>query len=130
MDSMATYPAVIGSLSTKPDDYKTFVGLIAPNGDFYSAGYGAHELKAYFLIKNCRSQFPGIEEYGKVDRDNALDTIIKYGWCATRYLPSMGGYITVPSDLGSIKRVTKAQKNAIFTAALKHNIKIDTHQID
>ncbi len=130
MDNIATYSAVIRTLSTKPDNYKTFVGLIAPNGDFYSAGYGAHELKAYFLIQKCPDMFPDIENYGTTDRDNALDTIIKYGWCATRYLPSIGGYITVPSDLGSIKRVTKAQENAIFTAALKHNIKIDTHQID
>jgi hypothetical protein len=107
-----------------PDEYDHWEGLIAPNGDFYSCEFGGHNTKAYFIIATKPELFPNID-VTTLSMTDALDDILKYGWCATRYMPMIGNYINVPAN----GRVTNAQKNAIFDAKVKHDINVDLSPI-
>lgn len=111
-----------------PDDYEEWEGLIAPNGDFYSCDFGGHNAKAYHIICVYPSKFPNLdyENLSYMDMTNALDRLLEQGWCATRFLPSMGAYINVRTDG---KPLTKAQENAIFDAKIKHDISVDLSPI-
>lgn len=111
-----------------PDDYEEWEGLIAPNGDFYSCDFGGHNAKAYHIISVYPSKFPNLdyENLSYMDMTNALDRLLEQGWCATRFLPSMGAYINVRTDG---KPLTKAQENAIFDAKIKHDISVDLSPI-
>ena len=111
-----------------PDEYDEWEGLISPNGDFYSCDFGGHNAKAYFLMSVYPEKFPNIDYengFSHVDRTNALDELLEHGWCATRYLPTCGAYIQMPAN----GRVTKAQKDAIFDAKVKHDISVDLSPI-
>lgn len=104
--------------AVKPDDIKSWQGLIAPNGDFYSCGFGEHAAKAMALI------WAGVIPVDKnalheVDA-NALDLAVKAGWAATRYLPTVGDFVTVPEN----RKLPSAQKNTIWDAIVKHNISL------
>ena len=111
----------------RPDDYDTWEGLISPNGDFYSCDFGGHNAKAYFIMAVYPEKFPNLkdERIDSLDMSTALDEILKHGWCATRYLPTCGSYIQLPEN----GRVTKAQKDAIFDAKVKHDISVDLSPI-
>ena len=108
----------------EPDDMKNWEGLIAPNGDFYSCEFGGHNQKAYFLIVQNPERFSTTEEEvrdsigGSIDMTNALDTLIEFGWCATR---SVGFESYLLCD-----RPTKAQINRIFDAIQKFKVSLDT----
>ena len=106
-----------------PDNYNEWEGLIAPNGDFYSCDFGGHNAKAYHIICAYPSKFPNLdyENLGDMNMTNALDFILEQGWCATRYLPICGCYINAPKS----GRFTKAQKDAIFDAKIKHDVSVD-----
>lgn len=118
----------------KPDNINRWTGLISPKGDFYSCGFAEHTYTAYLIIVHNPNMFPNEMKYvGKSNieymprfdlPDSALDILINnYGWCATRYLPTQGDYITFPSN----GKITKAQKDTIWDAILKFekHIKID-----
>ena len=111
-----------------PDEYDEWEGLISPNGDFYSCDFGGHNAKAYFLMSVYPEKFPNIDYengFNHVNCTNALDELLEHGWCATRYLPIRGAYIQMPAN----GRVTKAQKDAIFDAKVKHDISVDLSPI-
>lgn len=112
-----------------PDDYKMWTGLIAPNGDFYSCEFGGHNTKAYYIICAYPEKFPNVN-YSElsINCSNALDTILKQGWCATRYSPCTGNYVE-PPDINE-RRYTSAQKSAIFDAKIKHNVSVNLSGID
>lgn len=111
-----------------PDDYEEWEGLIAPNGDFYSCDFGGHNAKAYHLICAFPEKFPNIDyDTFAADMTNALDDLLEQGWCATRYLPSMGAYIELPRTTRG--ECTKAQKDAIFDAKVKHEVQVDLSPI-
>lgn len=111
-----------------PDDYDMWEGLISPNGDFYSCDFGGHNPKAYHLICAFPEKFPNIDyDNLAMDLSNALDDLLEQGWCATRYLPSRGAYIELPRT--SRGECTKAQKDAIFDAKVKHDIQVDLSPI-
>lgn len=107
----------------EPDDIKNWEGLIAPNGDFYSCEFGGHNQKAYFLIVQNPERFSTTKEQlqasiGPIDMTNALDTLIEFGWCATRSVV-FDSYLLCD-------RPTKAQINTSFDAIQKFNISLDT----
>lgn len=105
----------------QPDDIKSWTGLVAPNGDFYSCEFGEHTSLANKLIMYNPEQFPNEKADNIFIFDKALDILInKYHYTALRYLPLMGEYITFPSN----KKITKAQKDTIWEAILKHDIHI------
>jgi hypothetical protein len=118
-------PDIIDNLKYQilPDNYEEWEGLIAPNGDFYSCEFGGHNAKAYFIIMCFPEKFPNLDynNISHLNMTNALDEILNQGWCSTRYLPSCGDYIDIPTN----KRITKAQKDAIMDAYVKHNSKAD-----
>ncbi|MBQ6518064.1 MAG: hypothetical protein IJI14_05045 [Anaerolineaceae bacterium] len=112
-----------------PDKMSCWTGLISPAGDFFSCSYGGHELKAYYLFAAHPGWF-GLEdaeditdEYLRehdITLDTALDLLInKYGWCATRYIPAIGHYVTEPA---LPKRVSAAQGKKIDEVAEKYKI--------
>ena len=110
-----------------PDEYEEWEGLIAPNGDFYSCDFGGHNVKAYHLLMAYPEKFPGIDYDNdglkSIDASNALDDLLKQGWCATRYLPTMGYFIELPKTLRG--ECTKAQTDAIFDAKIKHDVPVN-----
>jgi len=111
-----------------PDSYNKWEGLIAPNGDFYSCDFGGHNAKAYHLICAYPEKFPNIDyEHLGCDSSNSLDDILRQGWCATRYLPIYGCYIELPRTMR--RECTKAQKDAIFDAKIRHNVAVDLSPI-
>lgn len=112
-----------------PDDIECWEGLIAPNGDFYSCGFGHHAAKAWHLIAKYPEKFgiqitPDTQPYDIYpgDIEKCLDIIIEKGWCATREICG-SYYCTLPI------RPTKAQINRIFEAMLKHDIRMDTTEL-
>ena len=109
---------------TEPDDIENWEGLIAPNGDFYSVIFGGHNQKAYFILIMHADLFQQTPEYfinhPTIRADNALDTLLEYGWCATRSI-MFDHYVLPPSRKG----LTTAQYNRIFDASTKHDVKID-----
>ena len=109
-----------------PDEYECWEGLVAPNGDFYSCSFGGHNAKAYYLMAAFPEKFPNLDyenDFGTCDVSNSLDTLLNQGWCALRWLPSMGAYIMTPRNNNG--KITKAQENAIFDAKIKHNVSVD-----
>lgn len=118
-----------------PDDISNWEGLISPNGEFYSCTFGGHNVKAYHIICTYPERFPEVDfedlikHEGKVNSENALDSLLMSGWCATRNLPYRGNYICTPEDVNSTKRVTKAQRDKIFEAIVLHDVKCDTSKI-
>lgn len=113
---------------TEPDDIENWEGLIAPNGDFYSVEFGGHNQKAYFILIMHADLFQQTPEYfinhPNIRTDNALDTLLEYGWCATRSI-MFDHYILPPSRKG----LTTAQYNRIFDAGTKHDVKIDYDEV-
>jgi hypothetical protein len=107
-----------------PDNYEKWEGLISPNGDFYSCDFGGHNVKAYYIMAAFPEKFPNFDyENNHLAVSEALDDLLSQGWCATRYLPTIGNYIELPrTELG---KCTKAQKDAIFDAKIKHDINVD-----
>lgn len=111
-----------------PDSYEEWEGLIAPNGDFYSCDFGGHNCKAYYIMRAYPEKFPNLDynefgmlKHGPIQAHNALDYLLEQGWCATRYLPTIGCYINAPKN----GHFTKAQENAIFDAKIKHDVSVD-----
>ena len=111
-----------------PDNYEKWEGLISPNGDFYSCDFGGHNAKAYHIMTAFPEKFPNFDyENDHLAMSEALDDLLSQGWCATRYLPTMGNYIELPrTELG---KCTKSQKDAIFDAKIKHDINVDLSPI-
>ena len=105
-----------------PDEYEEWEGLIEPNGNFYSCDFGGHNAKACHLLEAYPEKFHDVD-YASIDTTNALDDILKQGWCATRYLPTLGCYIQMPRTQSG--RCTKAQENAIFDAKIKHDVNVN-----
>lgn len=107
-----------------PDNYEKWEGLISPNGDFYSCDFGGHNAKAYHIMTAFPEKFPNFDyENNHLQMSEALDDLLSQGWCATRYLPTIGNYIELPrTELG---KCTKAQKDAIFDAKIKHDVNVD-----
>ena len=117
------------SFRLQPDDITCWEGLIAPNGDFYSCGFGMHAVKAWRLIVTHPEKFGmEIEEEQKAKwmcPENVylfLDMAIQKGWAATREIGGQS-YISYPM------RPTKAQVNAIFDAMEKHQIRINPDEL-
>lgn len=112
-------------MSTDPDDLIEWQGLIDPAGHFYSCGFGGHNVKAYNLITHLLSnkRFPELtpSELKLFHADKALDILVAHGWCATRYLPGSGNFVTFPTS----GRITSAQRNTIWDAIVKHQIHLD-----
>lgn len=109
-----------------PDEYERWEGLIAPNGDFYSCSFGGHNAKAYYLLASYPEKFPNLDyetDFATCDVSNSLDTLLNQGWCALRWLPSIGAYIMTPRNNNG--KITKAQENAIFDAKLAHDVSVD-----
>ncbi len=121
-----------------PDDIDNWEGLIAPNGDFYSCSFGGHNIKAWYLMITQPELFnlpfkftdesTGSERMtalheNKIEAEKALDLATKQGWCATRFLPTCGEYVTLPEFP---KKLTKQQINRIFDDMLKHDVHLDT----
>lgn len=126
-----TDPLEIG-YDVKPDIIINFEGLIDPKGNFYSCDFGGHNLKAYNLLLTYWDQFDfktliGREiksrtEVKMLHMDKALDAIIEAGWIATRYLPCRGHYLSYKDDI--LFKATKAQKDTIWEALTKHEVKL------
>ena len=117
------------SYRLEPDDMCEWEGLVAPNGDFYSCGFGMHAIKAWRLILTHPERFglnPTDEEKDEwmMPRNvyEFLDIAIDHGWAATR---EIGGscYYTLPV------RTTKAQMDTIFCAMQKHGVRLDTEEL-
>ncbi|MBQ6519908.1 MAG: hypothetical protein IJI14_14385 [Anaerolineaceae bacterium] len=114
-----------------PDRINTWTGLISPTGDFFSCSYGGHEIKAFYLIA-AHPEYAGLSLQCETDideellrrngvtKDNALDILInKRGWCATRYMPYIGHYVTEPE---LPVHMTAAQQTVIEAAAAKFGV--------
>jgi len=99
-----------------PDNLEKFEGLISPNGDFYSCDFGGHNIKAYHLCLMNKDKWNITEDF---TMDNAFDLLLKKGWCATRFLPSTGTYLTAPMKL------TKEQINTIYDLMIKFDEHLD-----
>lgn len=111
-----------------PDDYEKWEGLISPGGEFYSCDFGGHNAKAYYIMTSFPEKFPNYDyENNRLEVSEALDDILTQGWCATRYLPSIGNYIELPRT--KLHKCTKPQKDAIFDAKVKHNVTVDLSPI-
>ena len=111
-----------------PDNYEKWEGLISPNGDFYSCDFGGHNAKAYHIMTAFPEKFPNFDyENNQLAVSEALDDLLSQGWCATRYLPTIGNYIELPRT--ELNKCTKAQKDAIFDAKVKHNVEVDLNPI-
>ena len=116
-----------------PDpEIKDAYGLCDPQGNWYSTGFGGHNMKAVHMIYVHPENFPEMKP-GHIEMDaemfndsKALDLLIKKGWCAIRCSQLIGDYVTTPMDAGSAKQLTKAQKDAIWDVIAKHEINIDT----
>lgn len=111
-----------------PDNIENWEGLIAPNGNFYSVDFGSHNIKAYYLLITHAEQFRKTPDYFRnsttIRADNALDTLLEYGWCATRSV--MYDQYVLPSNTN---KPTKQQLNRIFDAIDKHNVYINTDEL-
>ena len=119
----------------KPEDIPRWEGLINPFGDFFPCEIGQHGERAYHMIEMMPELLPGREVESelrskKITEETALQDLLAQGWCATRFLPSMGYYVSVPADVGSDRKLKKAQVDRIWEAALKHNIVVDMTMID
>lgn len=105
----------------EPDGMERAEGLISPSGDFYSCTFGGHNPKAYYLLICHAKEFGQTPEYFKqnvlIRLDNALDTLLLYGWCALRSV--YGYHVEFPAFP---KHLTKHQVNTIFDACGKHGI--------
>lgn len=115
----------------KPDDIDNWDGLISPYGDFYSCNIGEHGKRAYNLIRMRPDFLPDRDVEAElraktITEETALEDLLRQGWCATRFLPTVGHFYSVPADAGSDRRLKKAQVDRIWDAALKHNVVIDT----
>lgn len=118
----------------EPDNYEARLGIIAPNGSYYSCSFAGHNLKAWNLMITQPKLF-GItipentrnyeSLYQITSSDKALDEILKRGWCALRYQSSFGYYITYPET----QRLTKEQINAIFDVIAKYDLPFNTQAL-
>ena len=121
-ESELKYTSDIVNYYLLPDDFLTWEGLISPTGDFYSCDFGGHNQKAYHLLA-CRPELFSdeiIEEFdAHINFANALDLIVKAGWCAIRWLPTHGRYVT------SGTRVTKKQVDTMYDDCYRHGINMD-----
>lgn len=121
-----------GSLDVRviPDDMEKFEGLIRPDGAFFSCEFGGHNAKAFYYIAAYYKEFGFTsrnEVYEKVPMDQALDNLIDAGWIATRYLPSMGNYISAKQDI--CFKPTKEQKDTAWNAIVKHNCRVSNTEM-
>ena len=109
----------------KPDAIDKWEGLIDPQGNYYSCEFGGHNIKAWYLLvhKDKNLEQCDLHEF-KVDMNNALDYLLNQGWCATRFLPVRGEFISYP-PLSSGKQITKAQIDRIFDAMIKFDVRPD-----
>lgn len=114
-----------------PDDYNKFEGLISPDGKFYSCTFGGHNLKAYHIMMTYYKEFgyqTREEAYTALFHiDKALDKLIDCDWMATRYRPAIGSYLTYKDDI--YFRPTKEQKDAIWEAIVKHDVRVNNVDI-
>lgn len=121
----------------EPDQHLLPLGLIAPNGDYYSCSFAAHTIKAWIIIynhpekfgitpsdKNEESKYDAI--YAVTDEDRALDFITQKGWCAIRS-NRMDGEFYVQKE--STHRLTQKQIDSIFDAIVKHDIPINMEAV-
>lgn len=125
--------------NVNPDDINKFEGLIDKNGDFYSCEFGGHNIKAYHIMITYWDQFDfkeliGEEIHSRMEAwialysDKALDTITKAGWMATRYLPTIGCYLSYDTD-NIMFHATKAQKDTIWEALTKHECRLNDYSL-
>lgn len=107
-------------------------GLVAPNGDFYPSDFGSHNSVALHLLNTMPERFG--EQYGVYsngekfwagDYDKALDTIVRHGWVALRYID--GYFITDKSkwDQDAFWKPSREQKETVWNAAVKHDVPTD-----
>lgn len=106
----------------EPDNLDQWEGLVAPNGDFYSCNFGGHAAKAYHILRYYMDKYG--TDVKTLTVDNALDTLIGKGWCATHSL--WNNTISLPPFP---KRPTQAQVNAILDAVSRHNVHTDISQL-
>lgn len=121
----------------RPDDITNFEGLIDPNGNFYSCSFGGHNLKAYNILLTYWDKFDfkkliGVEVYSRTDvrrihMDKALDVIVDAGWIAARSHPFCGYYLSHKDDISF--RATREQKNTIWEALVKHDVKLADYSL-
>ncbi|WP_373261979.1 hypothetical protein [Hungatella hathewayi] len=121
----------------RPDDITNFEGLIDQNGNFYSCSFGGHNLKAYNILRTYWDKFDfkkliGVEVYSrtgvrKIHMDKALDVIVDAGWIAARSYPFCGYYLSHKDDISF--RATREQKNTIWEALVKHDIKLADYSL-
>lgn len=116
----------------EPDNCELQLGLIAPNGDYYSCSFSGHTRKAWIIILNHTEKF-GIEHtsndeesiydaiYKFTNEDQALDFIIEKGWCAIRSNRMDGDFYVLKSET---KRLTQKQIDTLFDAIVKHELPI------
>lgn len=113
---------------TEPDNIERWEGLIAPNGDFYSVEFGGHNQKAYHILVMHADWFNQTPDYfllhPTIRVDNALDTLLEYGWCATRSV-MFDQYVLPPLP----QKPTKQQCNRIFDAITKHDVHINIEEL-
>lgn len=104
----------------EPSGLKSWIGLVDPQGHFYSCEFAEHETLAYKIIAGSPEKFPE-------DKNSAyhfvmsLDLLLnKYHWCALRDVWGTGKSITFPAD----NRITNAQKRTIWEAITKFDVHI------
>lgn len=113
-----------------PDDMEKFEGLIRPDGAFFSCEFGGHNIKAFHYIAAYYKEFgfsSRNEVYKQVPMDQALDYLIEAGWIATRYMPSIGNYISAKQDIHY--EPTKEQKNSAWNVIVKHDCIVSNTKI-
>lgn len=116
-----------------PDDIINWQGLISPKGEWFSCSFAGHNQKAYFIIRTHPEWFNlehlTKEEVYKLEIHNALDFLLKAGWCACRSrMPGSGFYLDGP-PISSGKRATKAQSDKIWEAIVKHDVRPENMDI-
>lgn len=113
-----------------PDNMEKFEGLIDKNGSFYSCSFGGHNIKAFHIITTNYKDFgfsSRREALEVLRADKALDNLVEHGWIATRYLPSIGNYLTYSNNPNF--RPSKDQKNRIWDLIVKYDTEIDNTSI-
>lgn len=113
-----------------PDNLEKFEGLIDKEGNFYSCEFGGHNIKAYYIIVAYYQKFgfkTREDAMSELKPDRALDNLLDAGWMATRYLPSMGCYLSYKRDI--YFRPTKEQKNTIWNTIVKHDCYVQNTNI-
>lgn len=118
----------------KDDKLSSWSGLISPDGNFYPADFGSHELVAYNILCNIgeelgeTTEMLGEHKLWTGDIDDALSCIIEHGWVACRYLHGIGHYVDYKgkNDVYSRWKPTCEQKDILWKLVSIHHENVDT----